>query len=70
MNHVVISPGPGEIGYGCKCGKRFATQKTADLHAKDQNLIEENEAKAKKAEGQGHRTGPPGARDYRAGQGT
>jgi hypothetical protein len=52
MNHVVISPGPGEIGYGCKCGKRFPTQKTADLHAKDQNLIEENEAKAKKAEGQ------------------
>jgi hypothetical protein len=23
MNHVVISPGPGEMGYGCKCGKRF-----------------------------------------------
>jgi hypothetical protein len=40
------------FGYGCKCGKRFPTQKTADLHAKNQNLIEENEAKAKKAEGQ------------------
>jgi hypothetical protein len=52
MNHVVISPGPGEIGYGCKCGKRFPTKKTADQHAADQNLIEENEAKAKRAEGQ------------------
>ena len=46
MNHVVISPGPGEMGYGCKCGKRFPTKKTADIHAADQNLIEENEAKA------------------------
>ncbi len=30
MNHVVISPGPGEIGYGCKCDKRFPTQKRTD----------------------------------------
>ena len=27
MNHVVINPGPGEMGYGCKCGQRFPTQK-------------------------------------------
>ena len=47
MNHVVISPGPGEMGYGCKCGKRFPTKKAAEVHASDQNLIEENEAKAK-----------------------
>jgi hypothetical protein len=47
INHVVISPGPGEMGYGCKCGQRFPTKKTADAHAADQNLIEENEAKAK-----------------------
>jgi hypothetical protein len=52
MNHVVINPGPGEMGYGCKCGKRFPTKKTAELHANDQNVIEENEAKAKKAESQ------------------
>jgi hypothetical protein len=47
MNHVVINPGPGEMGYGCKCGKRFPTKKAADLHAAEENLIEENEAKAK-----------------------
>jgi hypothetical protein len=46
MNDVVICPGPGDMGYGCKCGKRFPTKKTADQHAADQNLIEENEAKA------------------------
>jgi hypothetical protein len=49
MNHVVTETSPGELGVGCSCGKRFPTQKAAELHASDQNLIEENEAKAKKA---------------------
>jgi hypothetical protein len=40
------------MGYGCKCGQRFPTKKTAEAHAADQNLIEQNEAKAKQAEGQ------------------
>jgi len=46
MNHALIEAKPGELGFGCKCGKRFPTKKTADQHAADQNLIEENEAKA------------------------
>jgi hypothetical protein len=37
------------MGYGCKCGQRFPTKKIADAHAADQNLIEQNEAKAKQA---------------------
>lgn len=46
-NHVVIDPGPGEMGYGCKCGvKRFPTRKDVTAHAEVQNQIEENEAKA------------------------
>ena len=47
MNHVVTEPKPGELGRGCKCGERFPTLKAAETHAADQNLIEENEAKAK-----------------------
>jgi len=49
MNHVVTEPKPGELGRGCKCGQRFPTLKAAEAHAADQNLIEENEAKAKAA---------------------
>jgi hypothetical protein len=49
MNHVVTEPKPGELGRGCKCGQRFPTLKAAELHAADQNLIEENEAKANEA---------------------
>jgi recombination protein RecT len=49
-NHVVTDPGPGEMGYGCKCGLRFATRKLADAHAGDQILIEDNAAKAAAAE--------------------
>jgi hypothetical protein len=47
MNHVVTEPKPGELGVGCKCGNRFPTRKAAEGHVADQNLIEENEAKAK-----------------------
>jgi hypothetical protein len=49
MNHALIESSPGELGVGCKCGKRFPTQKTAEGHVADQNLIEANEAKAKAA---------------------
>ena len=49
MNHVVTEPKPGELGRGCKCGQRFPTLKAAELHAANQNLIEENEAKANEA---------------------
>jgi hypothetical protein len=63
MNHVVTETSPGELGVGCSCGKRFPTRKAAELHATDQNLIEQNEAKAKKAEG--HWTSPPGQKSLR-----
>jgi predicted nucleic acid-binding Zn-ribbon protein len=51
MNHVVTESSPGELGRGCKCGQRFPTLKAAEAHAAeahaaDQNLMEENEAKA------------------------
>jgi hypothetical protein len=49
MNHALIEASPGELGVGCKCGKRFPTRKTAEGHVADQNLIEENEEKAKQA---------------------
>jgi hypothetical protein len=49
MNHALIESSPGELGVGCKCGKRFPTRKTAEGHVTDQNLIEANEAKAKAA---------------------
>jgi hypothetical protein len=50
QNHEAVNPGPGEMGYGCKgCDTRFPTKKLADLHAIDQNLIEENEAKRAEA---------------------
>jgi len=49
MNHVVTETSPGELGFGCKCGKRFPTRKTAEGHVADQNLIEANEAKAQTA---------------------
>jgi hypothetical protein len=49
MNHVVTEISPGELGVGCKCGKRFPTRKAAEGHVADQNLIEQNEAKAKAA---------------------
>jgi hypothetical protein len=47
MNHALIESSPGELGIRCKCGKRFPTRKTAEGHVADQNLIEENEAKAR-----------------------
>jgi hypothetical protein len=50
MNHVVTETSPGELGVGCSCGKRFPTRNAAELHASDQNLIEKNEAKAKKSD--------------------
>jgi hypothetical protein len=46
-NHTLIEPKTGELGFGCRCGQRFPTLKAAEAHAADQNLIEENEAKAK-----------------------
>jgi hypothetical protein len=46
MNHALIESSPGELGVGCKCGKRFPTKKAAEGHVADQNLIEANEAKA------------------------
>jgi hypothetical protein len=49
MNHALIESKPGELGVGCKCGKRFPTRKTAEGHVADQNLIEANEAKAQAA---------------------
>jgi hypothetical protein len=41
MNHVITKPNGRDLGFGCSCGGRFATQKLADKHAEDQNLIEE-----------------------------
>ena len=34
-NHVVTDPGPGEMGYGCKCGLRFG--EVSELRRKDLN---------------------------------
>lgn len=60
MNHVITSPNGRDLGFGCSCGNRFATQKLADKHAVDQNLIEENAAKAEaaKMEGSAERVAP------------
>ena len=49
MNHVITSPNGRDLGFGCSCGNRFPTKKLADKHAEDQNLIEENAAKAEAA---------------------
>jgi hypothetical protein len=49
MDHVITRPNGRDLVFGCSCGDRFATQKLADKHAEDQNLIEENEAKAEAA---------------------
>jgi recombination protein RecT len=46
MNHALIESQPGDLGFGCKCSQRFHTKKLAEAHVADQNLIEENEAKA------------------------
>jgi hypothetical protein len=58
MNHVVTEQKPGELGVGCQCGKRFPTRNAAELHANDQNLIEENEAKAKAPQPDVHESKP------------
>jgi recombination protein RecT len=58
MNHVVTESSPGELGRSCKCGQRFPTLKAAEAHAADQNLIEENEAKAAAARKSEKEAGP------------
>ena len=49
MNHVIAKPNGPDLGFGCPCGNRFDTQKLADKHAEDSNLLEENAAKAEAA---------------------
>jgi hypothetical protein len=62
MKHVITKPNGRDLGFGCSCGNRFATQKLADKHAEDQNLLEENAAMAKaeaaKMEGSADRVAP------------
>ena len=49
MSHVITKPNGRDLGFGCSCGDRLVTQKLADKHAEDQNLIEGNAAKAEAA---------------------
>jgi hypothetical protein len=46
MKHALVESKPGELGFGCKSGKRYPIVKDLEAHAADQNLIEKNEAKA------------------------